>query len=77
MVDATASVCFQCWTGVMVKLCDQSVDVLIGPIVEQMGVGQLWECGLHRRGVFDGPLFDTTAVIRWKAGEALLDGVDV
>lgn len=22
MVDATAPVCFQCWTGMMVKLCD-------------------------------------------------------
>ncbi len=34
MVDATVSVYFQRGTGMMVKRCDQPVDVLIGPIVE-------------------------------------------
>jgi hypothetical protein len=61
----------------MVKLCDQSIDFLIGPIVEKIGVSQLWEGGLHCGGVFDGTLFDTMAVIRRKAGESLLEGVDV
>ena len=77
MVHATASVCFQRWTGMMVKLCDQPVDLLIGPTVEQVGVGQLWKGGLHCGGVFDGTLFDTMAVIRRKAGESLLECVDV
>ena len=61
----------------MVKFCDQPVDLLIGPIVEQIGAGQLWEGGLHYIGLFDGTLFDTMAVIRRKAGESLLEGVDV
>jgi hypothetical protein len=61
----------------MVKFCDQPVDLLIGPIVEQIGVGQLWEGGPHCGGLFDGTLFDTMAVIRRKAGESLLEGVDV
>ena len=61
----------------MVKLCDQSIDVMIGPIVEQIAVDQLWERGFHGGGLFDGSLFDTMAVIRWKAGESLLEGVDV
>jgi hypothetical protein len=61
----------------MVKLCDQPVDLLIGPIVEKIGVGQLWKGGLHCSGVFDGTLFDTMAVIRRKAGESLLEGVNV
>jgi hypothetical protein len=61
----------------MVKLCDQPVDLLIGPIVEKIGVGQLWEGRFHRGGVLDGPLFDTMAVVRWEAGESLLEGVDV
>jgi len=77
MVHATASVCFQRWTGMMVKFCDQPVDLLIGPIVEKIGAGQFWEGGLHCGGVFDGTLFDTMAVIRRKAGESLLEGVDV
>ena len=77
MVDATASVCFQRWTEMIVKRCDQPVDLLIGPIVEKIGVGQLWEGGLHCGGVFDGTLFDTMAVIRREAGESLLEGVDV
>ena len=77
MVDATASVCFQRWTGMMVKLCDQPVDVLIGPIVEQVGLGQLWEGGLHCGGLFNGTLFDAMAVIRREAGESLLEGADV
>jgi len=77
IVHATASVCFQRWTGMMVKFCDQSVDLLIGPIVEQISVDQLWEGGLHCSGLFDGTLFDTMAVIRRKAGESLLEGVDV
>jgi len=77
MVDATASVCFQRWTGMIAKLCDQPVDLLIGPIVEQIGVDQLWEGGLHCGGLFDGTLFDTMAVIRRKAGESLLESVDV
>jgi hypothetical protein len=60
-----------------VKLCDQSIDVLIGPIVEQIGVSQLWKRGLHDDGLFDGALFDTMTLIRRKAGESLLEGVDV
>ena len=61
----------------MVKLIDQPVDLLIGPIVEKIGVGQLWEGGLHCVGVFDGTLFDAMAVVRRKTGESLLEGVDV
>jgi hypothetical protein len=61
----------------MVKLGDESVDVLIGPLIEQIGVSELWECGFHGRGLFDGALLDVTAVIRRKAGESLLEGVDV
>jgi hypothetical protein len=61
----------------VVKFRDQPVDLLIGPRVEQIGVGELWEGGFHRGGVFDGTLFDTMAVIRRKAGESLLKGVDV
>ncbi len=61
----------------MVKCCDQPVDLLIAPIVEQLTVGQLWEGGLHRIGLLDGTLFDTVAVIRRKAGKSLLEGVDV
>jgi hypothetical protein len=61
----------------MVKLCDQSVDFLIGPMIEQIGVGQLWERGLHGSGLFDGALFDAMAVIRRKSGESLLEGLDV
>ena len=61
----------------MVKLLDQPVDLLIGPIVEQVAVGQLWKGGLHCGGVFDGTLFDTMAVVRREAGESLLESVDV
>ena len=77
IVDATASVCLQRWTGLMVKLCDQPVDVLIGPIIEQMGGGQLREGCFHCSGLFDGALCDALAVIRLKAGESLLEGLDV
>ncbi len=42
-----------------------------------MGVGQLWESGFHCGSLFDGTLFDTMAVIRWKAVESLSKGVDV
>ena len=77
MVDATAPVCFQCWTGIIAKLCDQPVDLLIGPIVEKIGVSQLWEGSFHCGGVFDGTLFDTMAVVRREVGESLLEGVDV
>jgi len=61
----------------IMKLCGQPVDLLIGPIVEKIGLGQLREGGFHCGGVFDGTLFDTMAVIRRKAGESLLEGVDV
>lgn len=61
----------------MVKLGDESVDVLIGPFVESIGVGELWKCGFHRGSLFDGALFDTPAMIRRKAGESLLEGLDV
>jgi hypothetical protein len=61
----------------MVKLCGQPVDLLIGPIVEQIAVGQLWEDGFHCGGVLDGTLFDSMAVVRREAGESLLEGVDV
>ena len=61
----------------IVKFCDQPVDLLVGPIVEQIGLNQLWKGVLHGGSVFDGTLFDTMAVIRRKAGESLLEGVDV
>ena len=61
----------------IVKLRDQPVDLLIRPLVEKIGVDQLWEGGFHRGGLFDGTLFDTMAVIRRKVGESLLEGVDV
>jgi hypothetical protein len=61
----------------MVKLRDQPVDFLIGPIVEQIGVGQLRKGRLHRGGVLDSALFDTMAMVRWEAGESLLEGIDV
>ena len=61
----------------VVKFRDQSVDLLIGPRVEKIGAGELWEGDFHRGGVFDGTLFDTMAVIRRKAAESLLEGVDV
>ena len=61
----------------VVKLCDQPVDLLIGPIVEKIGLGQLWEGDLHCGGMLDGALFDTMAVVRREAGESLLEGVDV
>ena len=61
----------------MVKLCGQPVDLLIGPIVEQIGVSQLWKRGLHDDGLFDGALFDTMTLIRRKAGESLLEGVNI
>lgn len=61
----------------MVEFCDQPVDLLIGPIVEQIGTGQLWESGLHCSGLFDGPLFDAMTVVRRQAGESLLEGLDI
>jgi hypothetical protein len=61
----------------MMKRCDQSVDLLIGPMVEQVCVSQLWEGGLHCGGLFDGAVFDAMALIRRKVGESLLEGLDV
>ena len=77
MVNATTSVRLQRRTGMMVKLSSQPVDLLIGPIVKKMGVGQLGEDSFHRSDVFDGTLFDTMAVIRREAGESLLESLDV
>jgi hypothetical protein len=59
------------------KFCDQPVDFLIGPIVEQSGLDQLWEGSLHGGGVLDGALFDAMAVIQREAREPLLEAVDV
>jgi len=61
----------------IMKLCNQPVDVLIGPIVEKIAVGQLREGCLHCGGLFNGSLFYTMAVIRRKAGEPLLESLDV
>jgi hypothetical protein len=61
----------------IVKFCDQPVDLLIGPRVEKIGVGELWEGGFHSRGLFNRTLFDTVAVIQRKSGESLLKGVDI
>jgi hypothetical protein len=61
----------------IVKFRDQTVDRLIGPRVEKIGVGEFWEGGFHLRGLFNRTLFDTVAVIRGKSGESLLKGVDV
>jgi len=61
----------------MVKLGDESINVLIGPFIEQIGAGELWKCGFHYGGLFDGALLDVMAVIRRKAGESMLEGLDV
>ena len=61
----------------MVKLCDQPVDLLIGPIIEQMVMGKLWKGQFHCGRVLDGPLFNAMAVVRREAGESLLEGLDV
>jgi hypothetical protein len=61
----------------MVKFCDQPVDVAIGPMIESICAGQLWERGLHCCGLFGGPLFDTVAMIRRERGESLAKDVDV
>ena len=77
LVDATAPVCLQCRTGMVLKLRDQPVDVLIGPMVEQMGGGQLREGCFHCSGLFERPLFDALAVIRRQAGESFSEGLDI
>jgi hypothetical protein len=61
----------------IVKFRDQLVDLMIGPRVEKIGVGELREGGFHVRDLFTSTLFDTVAVIWWKSGESLLKGVDV
>jgi hypothetical protein len=61
----------------IVKFLDQLVDRLIGPRVEKRGMAELWEGGFHLRGLFSSTLFDAVALIRRKAGESLLKGVDV
>jgi hypothetical protein len=62
---------------VLVKLCDQPIDLLIGPIIDQVGAPQLWEGYFHGSGLFDGALFDAMAVIRLKAGESFSEGLDI
>ena len=59
------------------KFCGQAIDLLIGPIVDQVGVRQLGEGCFHGSGLFDGALFDAMAVIRLKAGESFLEGLDI
>jgi len=77
LVHATASVRLQRWTGMMVKFCGQPVDLLIGPIVERIGAGQLWESCLHCGGMLHSTLFDSTAVIRQEAGKSLLESANI
>lgn len=77
MVDATTAVRFQRRTGMMMKLSRQPVDLLIGPMVETISVGQLREDAFHCSDLLGGTLFDTMAVIRREAGESLLEGLDV
>ena len=77
LIDATTTVRFERWTGIVVKCCDQSVDFQVGPIVEQLGMGQLWEGGLHGGSLFDGTLLDTMALILREAGQSLLECLDV
>ena len=61
----------------MVKFRDQPVDLLIGPCVEKIRVGELWKGRFHCSDMLNGTLFDTVAVIRRKSGEPLLKCVDV
>lgn len=61
----------------LVKFCDQPVDLLIGPGVEQIGLGQLREGCFHRSGLLDRALLDALAVIRREAGKSLLEDLGV
>jgi hypothetical protein len=77
VVDATTSIFFEGWTGMRVKLRGQPINLQIGPCVEKMGIGELWEYGLHCSGLFSGTSLDSLASIRRKAGESLLESLDV
>lgn len=77
LIDATTTVRFECWTGIVVKLCDQPVDFLVGPGIEQLAMGQLWEGDLHCGSLFDGTLLDTQALILREAGQSLLERLHV
>lgn len=61
----------------LVEFCGQPVDLLIGPGIEQIGLGQLREGCFHRSGLFDGALFDALAVVCREAGQSLLEDLDV
>ncbi len=59
------------------KFRDQLIDLLIGPPVEKTGMGKFGERDFHGSSLFGGTLFDTLAVIFRKAGESLLESLDV
>jgi hypothetical protein len=77
VIVSTAAIRFQGWAGMRVKFRGQLVDLLIGPPVNKTGAGELWEYGLHGGSLFSRTLFDTSASIRRKAGESLLERLDV
>mgnify|MGYP001273116840 CR=1 FL=1 len=59
------------------KFRDQLIDLLIGPCVEKIGMDKFGESDFHRSGLFSRTLFDSLASIRRKAGESLLDRLDI
>lgn len=61
----------------LAKFFGQPVDFLVGPFIEQIGLGQLWEGCFHRGGLFGGALFDALALVCREAGEPLLEDLDV
>lgn len=61
----------------LVERCGQSVDFLVGPLLEQLGRGQLREGSFHCSGLLDGALFNARALGCREAGESLLEGLDV
>ena len=61
----------------LVKLCDQPVDLLIRPIVYPIGFRQVWKGAFHRSSLCNGSLFYAMAVIRRKNGESCLESLNI
>ena len=77
VIEATAAICFQGRAGAIVKICDEPVDLLIGPSIEKDALGQLWEGSLHGGSLPGGTLDNSLPVIRWQLVQSLLKGLDV
>jgi hypothetical protein len=77
VIEATASILLQGWTGYCTELFDESITILLKPLVDETIRVQLWCGDCECRDLLRCSPFDPLPVLIWKRSETSLNFLPV